>query len=391
MYMNQFNSDYFVFDGIDSEDMGIMMCTIGDSTEDLVLGLNRTVNQSDSIGDIKILKNVSNEYHTFAITLTKVDTLPNGKKVLGKFTPQELSFIQRWLFKNEYRPFIPKNEYNSLIYYVLFTGESGFLNEAKQGYLTFTMSVYPYAYEDKKINTITIKSEEVDFSQIDNIFDVTTITEWNGFYRGDTLIWSVNPSDNGTTIEYECGDNNIIEIYTPSERVLHIVFKDEEGKLFRGVRRTDNSFKFIVTIPKGAKTFMVRVSQQNAEGVTIKMAKQDPSIIKLLLLNETNVNGCSFTDINLEMIHGIDIKINNLTNGSNCAITNMLERQKLIFHGKQQYIEAISNENNIEETNLYMLSNREFIYLSEGKNEIEVELLGEAKISFSYQIKMSIY
>ena len=158
--MNQFKSDYFVFDGIDSEEMGIMMCTIGGSAEDLVFGLNRTVNQFNSIGDIKILKNISNEYHTFSITLTKVDTLVNGKKVLGKFTPQELSFIQKWLFKNEYKPFVPKNEDNSLIYYVLFTGESGFLNDAKQGYLTFTMSVYPYAYREITFNKIIVEEGE---------------------------------------------------------------------------------------------------------------------------------------------------------------------------------------------------------------------------------------
>lgn len=166
--MNQFNSDYFIFDGVDSEAMGIMMCTIGDGTENLMMGLSRTPNLSDSIGDIKILKNITNEYHTFSITLTKVHTLANGKKILGKFTQQELFYIQKWLFKNEYKPFVPKYEDKFLIYYVLFTGETAYFNNANQGYLTLTMNVCPYAYRNITMKTITVEQGRTEYSLLNN-------------------------------------------------------------------------------------------------------------------------------------------------------------------------------------------------------------------------------
>lgn len=138
----QFRSPYFVFDGIKSKDLGIQIITTSFSGgADRQFGVMRKINEEVGVSDVPILNNISKETPSFKIQITKA----TSKKLLS-FTEDDYRQIQRWLFKNEYKPFISMDN-PSVLYYVIFTSASHFENTKKQGYIELEMKLNaPYGY-----------------------------------------------------------------------------------------------------------------------------------------------------------------------------------------------------------------------------------------------------
>lgn len=151
--MNQFRSNYFKFNGIDSEAYGYKMIEVGNSNNnEVILGLNRSINSSEGTSDLDVFKGVKNEYHNIIIQLTKTE----GNKLL-KFSEKDLSFINKWLFLNKFSSLEVEN---GLVYFVIFKSIKGRF-EAGGAVLTLEIQMLPHAYSPIRVVHAVVNGEKI--------------------------------------------------------------------------------------------------------------------------------------------------------------------------------------------------------------------------------------
>ena len=148
---SQFKTDYFTFNGIDSQDYGFRIVTAGSSSsETTVNGLTKTLNEESGIGDLKQLISTSYEYQDFEIQICKM----SGSTLLP-ITDSDTFFINAWLMNvSGYKAL----EYDGLCVYGMFTKGSNFKNTGLQGYFNLTFHAQPYARSNSIMETVNLYS-----------------------------------------------------------------------------------------------------------------------------------------------------------------------------------------------------------------------------------------
>lgn len=135
-----FKEFYFTFNGRYSKDFQLKIVNIG-SSEDRPFGWSRTIETETNNSLIPTFKGVKNGTTTTKITLMKC----NAHQPLP-ITEEEKFEIIRWLFQDEFKPFI-SDENKDLIYYVMFTKGNGYQNALKQGYFELELQFNaPFAF-----------------------------------------------------------------------------------------------------------------------------------------------------------------------------------------------------------------------------------------------------
>ena len=161
---NQFRTNYFSYRGINSEDYNYMLVSVGsDATGTFMNGLDKDIQEEDSIGDIKNLIKVTNKYQDFQMQIMKVTS--DGE--LLPISSDDMFFLNRWLFNsNEYQAL----SYQGLVVNCIFTKSETFLNSGLQGYLTVSVHCEPYMKSSIRIERVLVSgSKELILTNKSNV------------------------------------------------------------------------------------------------------------------------------------------------------------------------------------------------------------------------------
>lgn len=152
----QFNNPYFIFDGIKSKDKNITIISIGETQKEKQFGINRNMEFEEGLNGLQILKSIKLENLTVRLTLMKV----NYMGIPMAYNRNELDDICRWLFQDEFKPFI-SYDCTSVVSYVIFTKGKNFKNAANEGYLNVEMKLSaPYAYSNQMIDYVHVSNQK---------------------------------------------------------------------------------------------------------------------------------------------------------------------------------------------------------------------------------------
>lgn len=160
-----FRSPHFKFNGKSSRDFQLRICQIGNGKDDKTFGIERTANKESGIGMVSTLKGFSYQTPSIEITLIKTD----GHRPLP-FTKEERFEIIKWLFQDDFKPFISEDD-ESKVYYALFTKGSRYYNGLDQGYLNLTMELNaPCAFSPVLTNFFYVcESQLIEFENKTNV------------------------------------------------------------------------------------------------------------------------------------------------------------------------------------------------------------------------------
>lgn len=172
--MNQFKSSSFRFNGIESSSYGYIMVEVGDSNNEVVLGLNRDINREDSV-----FKGVKDNYHSIQVQIIKY--VDNQVQVLSD---TDVKFLNRWFFCNSYKPLEVEN---GLVYYVLFKGMKG-QYETGGTVLTLELESLPTSYTPIRVVTQNvIGTKTVEVSNSTTINETTPIDLYVSMVAGTSI------------------------------------------------------------------------------------------------------------------------------------------------------------------------------------------------------------
>jgi len=207
------NSDYFKFNGIDSESMNWMVCNVSGNTE-FNLGIQRSINKEET-NNGSLFKGVKDGDIPFEITIIKVDNQGNPIKI----NENDLFELNRWLYQSE-----PKSlEVRDKRYKGFFTSCIGWSNGQGYGYCTFQFQCDGYMYSNEINYNLLVDREK--------IFNVISKTNINGeltkpiitfkLLEGDNL--SITNMRNGETLELNqlnVGDTYVI--YNKQRQMINL-------------------------------------------------------------------------------------------------------------------------------------------------------------------------
>lgn len=208
------DSLYFMYDGINSQDMGIVNCHLDSGMQ------QETFLASRSIKEQKV-RGKSSPYFielepsplTLKLTLAFEDS----------FDEDGLRAVSRWLNTDFYKPLI-FSESPERIFYALYIDDNQLTHAISRGYITITFRcsspytfspVYTSPVYDLSYNTINGTEIEIINSGDLNMDAIITIQVING---GTFSI--INKSDSGKTISFSnIADNETITIDTEHEEI----------------------------------------------------------------------------------------------------------------------------------------------------------------------------
>lgn len=110
--------------------------------------------------------------------------------------------------------------------------------------------------------------------------------------------------------------------------------------------------------------------------------------LQINISNKSNCNELVFPDITFELVGDTtDIKIENLSNGTVSEFKGLTKGEQVTIYneGVQQMVSEIDSKRNV-----FMKSNKEFISLIYGKNNLKITCNGRAKVSFACQVKYAL-
>lgn len=180
--INIFRSQYFTFDGKRSRDYQISIVRMDSKEAKGIFGTDKKLGLGN-YNDIAYIKNIEKEPIREKITLMK---LKYGYNEPLPFTRDELDRLNKWLFKDDFRPFISEDN-NGVVGYVRFNkGEDSF-NGAMQGEINVEIEMNTcHGYSNPLIDhwisngskrfTIYNRSNCEDFSYPDIEFQLTDNT-----------------------------------------------------------------------------------------------------------------------------------------------------------------------------------------------------------------------
>ena len=138
----------FTFNGISSEDMGIVLVNGGDGLyQETFLPTRKIVETTVSNRNAPYFRRVDNEPLSFSITIWIKEWKDRDN----------LRAIARWLFKDYYKPMYFESSPDK-IYYVIFEGTSTlFHNGVKDGYITLNCRCNsPFLFSQEKTETFSV-------------------------------------------------------------------------------------------------------------------------------------------------------------------------------------------------------------------------------------------
>lgn len=219
--MNQFKSNYFKFDGVSSEDYGYMLVEVGDSNNEVVLGLNRDINREDSSNGLGIFKGVKDNYHNIPIQIIKY---VNGQ--IQVISDNDAKFLNRWLFCNTYKPLEVDN---GLVYYVLFKGMKGQYYSGGT-VLNLELESLPTSYTPIRVVTQNvIGTRTIEVSNITTINEMTPVDVYVSMIEGTSFTITNLSTGKSFSISglqaneefYIYGERHFIESKVDSKRNLY--------------------------------------------------------------------------------------------------------------------------------------------------------------------------
>lgn len=132
-------SEYFIYDGIRSEDMGIINVNVETGMLSEVFLSEQTINEVTVRGrDTPYFIERKKSPFSLKLTFAFIDNFDEGR----------LDAVYRWLNNQDYyKPMVFSDDFNK-IYYTLYVGEPELLhNSLKQGYVSIEMrNISPYTY-----------------------------------------------------------------------------------------------------------------------------------------------------------------------------------------------------------------------------------------------------
>jgi len=149
-------SQYFIFDGIQSQEMGLQIMRIDHSgfiEVPYISGAN--IHESTSRKRIKpYFYGVTREILEFTVQFVLVDRYGNPKE----WTPQERYRIGKWLFHNEYKEFISSDDLGKR-YYCIAISDTDLNLINSQGYIEVKFRCNsPYAFSPVYVNKYDLSS-----------------------------------------------------------------------------------------------------------------------------------------------------------------------------------------------------------------------------------------
>lgn len=187
-----FQETYFTFDGISSDEFGVIAARTDNNMFSRTFATKREVNT----------EKVQHNPLPFDFGFNK-ETLQGNIMIAGKETKldaHKLSKIASWLYKDEYKPLI-SNENPDIVFYVKFINEQElYLGSQDQGYITLSfVANAPWGWSRPYEHTVDLRKTGETEIVVNNIGNES---DYNGLTVDIEL-----PSDitlpNGNTVEFE--------------------------------------------------------------------------------------------------------------------------------------------------------------------------------------------
>jgi phage-related protein len=215
-----FISGDFIYDGINSKDMGVTIVRVNDGMIESNFGINRNIIEEQIQGrDKPYFYGFKNQPINIPITLA----LANNNDLLTFEKRQELV---KWLFKDDYKIFQTEDNLN-ICYYVVFEGDSRrFDNSLEQGYINLNLRtdtpfayLYPnyYKFFDLSANENTV---DIVLENNSNVKEyIYPIIEIVSMGSSEFKIKNITTDDNEFIVS-NIGTSEIININNDTKRVL---------------------------------------------------------------------------------------------------------------------------------------------------------------------------
>lgn len=209
------SSLYFLFDGQNSQDFGIVSVNISSGMPEEPFMANRVINEVKIRGkDKPIFSTVTHDPLSFTLTFAFM----NG------FDSDALRKVTRWLSVSYFKP-LQFSDNLDRVYYAMPSAESVLVHSAGQGYITLTMRCdSPYSYSPTFLSPIyDLSSNSASGTQIQlvNNGDVSIYPEIYIDKVGNGNVSITNLSNNGNVFAYT-GLVNGENVFTNCETELII-------------------------------------------------------------------------------------------------------------------------------------------------------------------------
>ena len=206
--MNALN---FTYDGVSSEDMGIIMCSYDGDSEITTVGSKVEFSTAKSPNSYKWLKTNATytEQLTFTFSLGKNPCMINDEEMY--FSSEDQAAIIRWLVRKEYHYlcFYDTDSFQNIYYNCFMTLEKKQIAGKTIGFTATVTCDAPFGWSEERTATVTTDINKVfDTSQeIGYIIPNTVITALSD---GDVKVY--NDNTNETTVIKNCKANEQITL-----------------------------------------------------------------------------------------------------------------------------------------------------------------------------------
>lgn len=221
----QFESDYFLFDGIDSRTKGIYIISTDDKSTEYDFGLKRNITTETGVGDIPTFIGVEESVFDIKLQVTKCNDV--GQPM--EFTDEDKYELIRWLVKKE-----PKALYiDNTVYYVIAKNGTRWFNGRNLGYVTLTFqSVSPFCYAPIKTEYFLVDKEYEIVLENNSSLEAVEYVDIDLKKVSGTWIEFTN-EDLYETFKLENLDSTDKNIKVYGEDMLYVQNKDLEDKNMR--------------------------------------------------------------------------------------------------------------------------------------------------------------
>lgn len=219
--MNQLarnNYYHLIFNNEDvTQRTGFYLMTMVKDTE-FNVGLNRSVNTTDSVFNKKLFLGTNNNNFEFEVTLVKARKVKDVF-VAEEITQKDIKNLCRYILRNE-----PKAiEKDNKLYYGVFTTATGELYGNNNGYVTFKfVMTEPYIYSKEIVKEFdTSISDEIELKNDTDLIDEETFIDIEFNSCDNTSIKFVNTNNNSCIELNNLTKNNNYQIYGEEMQILN--------------------------------------------------------------------------------------------------------------------------------------------------------------------------
>lgn len=231
--MSQFTKfKYFTFNGKRSDRFNLMLLDIEQDSYKRKVGIGRTIEEEDSIGDTPLFIRTKPNSQDITIEIGKVD---GGNNPLP-LTDKDMDEINRWLFVNEYKPLV----IGGRVYYCIFdkTAEA-WSNMYNHTYLVLSAHLQD-GFVYSPINVLKVKADGEQSNFLTNIstIDKNLYIDMNILQAEDDRDIVIENKTNGSRMVIKgVKKGEEIFVYGFGREVYSLT--DETHNLYNGLEYTD--------------------------------------------------------------------------------------------------------------------------------------------------------